>query len=101
MGPELQLVGSVEGMRTSFLIGLFILLSPFFREISAFFRFFIIIASDMMLNSSDSIIQAEAISCLQQLHLFTPRHVHLDRLVVRLCVSFPFFIHDFFLILHR
>ncbi|KAL3985776.1 hypothetical protein ACH3XW_40030 [Acanthocheilonema viteae] len=62
MGPELQLVGAVEGTRTSFLI-----------------------ASVMMLNSSDSLVQAEAISCLQQLHLFTPRHVHLDRLVVRLC----------------
>ncbi|VIO98705.1 Uncharacterized protein BM_BM2175 [Brugia malayi] len=62
MGPELQLVGAVEGTRTSFLIG-----------------------SVMMLNSSDSLVQAEAISCLQQLHLFTPRHVHLDRLVVRLC----------------
>ncbi|VDO46324.1 unnamed protein product [Onchocerca flexuosa] len=64
MGPELQLVGAVEGTRTSFLI-----------------------ASIMMLNSSDSLVQAEAISCLQQLHLFTPRHVHLDRLVIRLCVS--------------
>ncbi|CAG9536111.1 unnamed protein product [Cercopithifilaria johnstoni] len=62
MGPELQLVGAVEGTRTSFLI-----------------------ASVMMLNSSDSLVQAEAISCLQQLHLFTPRHVHLDRLVVQLC----------------
>ncbi|OZC08270.1 hypothetical protein X798_04749 [Onchocerca flexuosa] len=62
MGPELQLVGAVEGTRTSFLI-----------------------ASIMMLNSSDSLVQAEAISCLQQLHLFTPRHVHLDRLVIRLC----------------
>uniref|UniRef100_A0A915Q4W5 HEAT repeat-containing protein 5B n=1 Tax=Setaria digitata TaxID=48799 RepID=A0A915Q4W5_9BILA len=62
IGPELQLVGAVEGTRTSFLI-----------------------ASVMMLNSSDSLVQAEAISCLQQLHLFTPRHVHLDRLVVRLC----------------
>ncbi|MCP9264667.1 HTR5B [Dirofilaria immitis] len=57
MGPELQLVGAVEGTRTSFLI-----------------------ASVMMLNNSDSLVQVEAISCLQQLHLFTPRHVHLDRL---------------------
>ncbi|VDK74235.1 unnamed protein product [Litomosoides sigmodontis] len=62
IGPELQLVGAVEGTRTSFLI-----------------------ASVMMLNSRDCLVQAEAISCLQQLHLFTPRHVHLDRLVVRLC----------------
>uniref|UniRef100_A0A0R3S5B1 HEAT repeat-containing protein 5B n=1 Tax=Elaeophora elaphi TaxID=1147741 RepID=A0A0R3S5B1_9BILA len=62
MGPELQLVGAVEGTRTSFLI-----------------------ASAIMLNSSDSLVQAEAISCLQQLHLFTPRHVHLDRLKLLSC----------------
>ncbi|EJD76264.1 HEAT repeat containing 5B [Loa loa] len=62
MGPELQLVGAVEGTRTSFLI-----------------------ASVIMLNNSDPLVQAEAISCLQQLHLFASRHVHLDRLVVQLC----------------
>ncbi|VDM97337.1 unnamed protein product [Thelazia callipaeda] len=62
MGPELQLVGVVEGTRTSFLI-----------------------ASVMMLNSNDFLVQAEAVTCLQQLHLFAPRHVHLDWLVVRLC----------------
>ncbi|VDN31896.1 unnamed protein product [Gongylonema pulchrum] len=67
MGPELQLVGAVEGTRTSFLI-----------------------ASVMMLNSSDPLVQAEAVLCLQQLHLFAPRHVHLDRLVLRLCVSVAF-----------
>lgn len=88
MGPELQLVGAVEGTRTSFLIGLSLLFSLFISQNFCFYRLFIIIASVMMLNSSDSLVQAEAISCLQQLHLFTPRHVHLDRLVVQLCVSF-------------
>uniref|UniRef100_F1KQ33 HEAT repeat-containing protein 5B n=1 Tax=Ascaris suum TaxID=6253 RepID=F1KQ33_ASCSU len=62
VGPELQSVGAIEGTRTSFLI-----------------------ASAMMLDNGDPIVQAEAISCLQQLHLFAPRYVHLDRLVTHLC----------------
>jgi len=33
----------------------------------------------------DSVVQAEAISCLQQMHLFAPRHVNLTTLVPHLC----------------
>lgn len=32
-------------------------------------------------------VQAESISCLQQLHMFAPRHVELSTLVPILCVS--------------
>lgn len=32
-------------------------------------------------------VQAESIACLQQLHMFAPRHVELSSLVPRLCVS--------------
>lgn len=32
-------------------------------------------------------VQAEAIGCLQQLHLFAPRHLNLTTLVPTLCVS--------------
>lgn len=40
-----------------------------------------------MQDHPDSQVQAEAISCLQQLHLFAPRHVNLTTLVPHLCVS--------------
>ena len=42
----------------------------------------------IMQDHYDSMVQAEAISCLQQLHLFAPRHVNLTTLVPHLCVSF-------------
>ncbi|MEQ2195761.1 hypothetical protein XENOCAPTIV_018006, partial [Xenoophorus captivus] len=38
-------------------------------------------------DHSDSLVQAAAISCLQQLHMFAPRHVNLSSLVPCLCVS--------------
>lgn len=38
-------------------------------------------------DHSDSLVQAAAISCLQQLHMFAPRHVNLSSLVPSLCVS--------------
>ena len=41
----------------------------------------------IMQAHSDSLVQAEAISCLQQLHMFAPRHVNLGTLVPHLCVS--------------
>ena len=39
----------------------------------------------IMQDHPDSMVQAEAISCLQQLHLFAPRHVNLTTLVPHLC----------------
>ena len=41
----------------------------------------------VMQDHPDSQVKAEAISCLQQLHLFAPRHVNLSTLVPHLCVS--------------
>ncbi|XP_078516049.1 HEAT repeat-containing protein 5B [Lissotriton helveticus] len=40
----------------------------------------------IMQDHSDSLVQAAAISCLQQLHMFAPRHVNLSSLVPTLCV---------------
>ncbi|KAJ8412774.1 hypothetical protein AAFF_G00117250 [Aldrovandia affinis] len=40
----------------------------------------------IMQDHSDSLVQAAAISCLQQLHMFAPRHVNLTSLVPCLCV---------------
>uniref|UniRef100_A0AC34FWX2 HEAT repeat-containing protein 5B n=1 Tax=Panagrolaimus sp. ES5 TaxID=591445 RepID=A0AC34FWX2_9BILA len=63
VGPELQMtVGTMDNMRSSFLI-----------------------AAAMMFEHSDPQIKAEALSCWQQLHLFAPRFVQLDRLVTNIC----------------
>ncbi|CAH0385852.1 unnamed protein product [Bemisia tabaci] len=65
VGPELQ--GSVSSVclaRTSFLC-----------------------ACEIMQGHYHPLVQAEAISCLQQLHLFAPRHVNLSSLVPTLCVT--------------
>uniref|UniRef100_A0A914XTE3 HEAT repeat-containing protein 5B n=1 Tax=Plectus sambesii TaxID=2011161 RepID=A0A914XTE3_9BILA len=62
VGPELQSVGAIEGTRSSFLI-----------------------VCAMMFDHPDPTVKAEAIACLQQLHLFAPRFVQLDRLVTQLC----------------
>uniref|UniRef100_A0A915D0I2 HEAT repeat-containing protein 5B n=1 Tax=Ditylenchus dipsaci TaxID=166011 RepID=A0A915D0I2_9BILA len=63
VGPELSTtIGTIEHTRTSFLI-----------------------ACSMMFEHSDPQIKSEAIYCLQQLHLFAPRFVQLDRLVVNIC----------------
>lgn len=64
VGPELpNTIGTIEHTRTSFLI-----------------------ACSMMFKNPEPKIQAEAIYCLQQLHLFAPRFVQLDRLVKNICV---------------
>ncbi|KAK7148026.1 hypothetical protein R3I93_012360 [Phoxinus phoxinus] len=64
VGPELQGNGSsVSTIRSSCLVGCAI-----------------------MQDHSDSLVQAAAISCLQQLHMFAPRHVNLSSLVPCLCV---------------
>ncbi|KAK7105011.1 hypothetical protein V1264_019636 [Littorina saxatilis] len=39
----------------------------------------------IMQDHPDSLVQAEAIACLQQLHMFAPRHVNLNTLVPHLC----------------
>ncbi|KAG9268204.1 HEAT repeat-containing protein 5A isoform X1 [Astyanax mexicanus] len=41
----------------------------------------------VMQDSPDCLVQAQAITCLQQLHMFSPRHVNLATLVPSLCVS--------------
>ncbi|XP_054977873.1 HEAT repeat-containing protein 5B [Sorex araneus] len=64
VGPELQGTGAtVSTIRSSCLVGCAI-----------------------TQDHSDSLVQAAAISCLQQLHMFAPRHVNLSSLVPSLCV---------------
>ncbi len=64
VGPELSAsIGSIESTRTSFLI-----------------------ACALLFSHTDAMVRAEAIAGLQQLHLFAPRFVQLDELVVQLCV---------------
>uniref|UniRef100_A0A8C5MAD1 HEAT repeat-containing protein 5B n=1 Tax=Leptobrachium leishanense TaxID=445787 RepID=A0A8C5MAD1_9ANUR len=64
VGPELQGNGAtISTIRSSCLVGCAI-----------------------MQDHSDSLVQAAAISCLQQLHMFAPRHVNLSSLVPTLCV---------------
>ncbi|XP_035256913.1 HEAT repeat-containing protein 5B isoform X2 [Anguilla anguilla] len=64
VGPELQgNSASISTIRSSCLVGCAI-----------------------MQDHSDSLVQAAAISCLQQLHMFAPRHVNLSSLVPCLCV---------------
>lgn len=41
----------------------------------------------VMQDSPDCLVQTQAISCLQQLHMFAPRHVNLSSLVPSLCVN--------------
>ncbi|XP_043929761.1 HEAT repeat-containing protein 5A isoform X2 [Protopterus annectens] len=65
LGPELQGCGpAVEALRTSCLVG-----------------------CAVMQDNPDCLVQAQAISCLQQLHMFAPRHVNLSSLVPSLCVN--------------
>ena len=40
-----------------------------------------------MQNHPDSLVQAEAINCLQQLHVFAPSHINLGTVVRKLCVN--------------
>uniref|UniRef100_A0A8C8K4G3 HEAT repeat-containing protein 5A n=1 Tax=Oncorhynchus tshawytscha TaxID=74940 RepID=A0A8C8K4G3_ONCTS len=65
LGPDLQGEGqSVSALRTSCLVG-----------------------CAVMQDSPDCLVEAQAISCLQQLHMFAPRHVNLASLVPSLCVN--------------
>ncbi|XP_017540213.1 HEAT repeat-containing protein 5A isoform X1 [Pygocentrus nattereri] len=63
LGPDLQGEGAgVCAVRTSCLVG-----------------------CAVMQDSPDCLVQAQAITCLQQLHMFSPRHVNLASLVPSLC----------------
>lgn len=52
-------------------------------------------ACAIMQDHQDPLVQAEATGCLQQLHLFAPRHVNLSSLVPTLCVRFT--LHLYFI----
>lgn len=45
----------------------------------------LLVACSIMQDHGDALVQTEAISCLQQLHMFAPRHVNLSSLVPVLC----------------
>ncbi|XP_047650433.1 HEAT repeat-containing protein 5A isoform X6 [Phacochoerus africanus] len=63
LGPELQGNSTyISALRTSCLLG-----------------------CAVMQDNPDCLVQAQAISCLQQLHMFAPRHVNLSSLVSCLC----------------
>uniref|UniRef100_A0A7N6B1V5 HEAT repeat-containing protein 5A n=1 Tax=Anabas testudineus TaxID=64144 RepID=A0A7N6B1V5_ANATE len=63
LGPDLQSEGAaVSSLRSSCLVG-----------------------CGVMQASPDCLVQARAISCLQQLHMFSPPHVNLANLVPALC----------------
>uniref|UniRef100_A0AAX7VRD1 HEAT repeat-containing protein 5A n=1 Tax=Astatotilapia calliptera TaxID=8154 RepID=A0AAX7VRD1_ASTCA len=65
LGPDLQGNGAaVSGLRSSCLV-----------------------ACGVMQDSPDCLVQARAISCLQQLHMFSPPHVNLTSLVPALCAN--------------
>lgn len=65
LGPELQgSSATVSALRTSCLLG-----------------------CAVMQDNPDCLVQAQAIACLQQLHMFAPRHVNLSSLVSCLCVN--------------
>uniref|UniRef100_A0A668U616 HEAT repeat-containing protein 5A n=1 Tax=Oreochromis aureus TaxID=47969 RepID=A0A668U616_OREAU len=46
-----------------------------------------LVACGVMQDSPDCLVQARAISCLQQLHMFSPPHVNLTSLVPALCAN--------------
>lgn len=46
-----------------------------------------LLACAIMQDSTDCLVQAQAIACLQHLHMFSPRHIDLASLVPSLCVS--------------
>ncbi|KAJ8308625.1 hypothetical protein KUTeg_013499 [Tegillarca granosa] len=50
-------------------------------------RLYCLVCCAIMQDHPDSLVQAEAIACLQQLHMFAPRHVNLSSLVPHLCLT--------------
>ncbi|XP_018409657.1 PREDICTED: HEAT repeat-containing protein 5A [Nanorana parkeri] len=49
-------------------------------------RNYCLLACSVMQENPDCLVQAQGISCLQQLHMFAPKHVNLSSLVPTLCV---------------
>ncbi|XP_071161425.1 HEAT repeat-containing protein 5B-like isoform X1 [Mytilus edulis] len=48
-------------------------------------RLYCMVCCAIMQCHQDSLVNAEAITCLQQLHMFAPRHVNLTSLIPQLC----------------
>ncbi|XP_062863467.1 HEAT repeat-containing protein 5A [Trichomycterus rosablanca] len=46
-----------------------------------------LLACTIMQDNPDCLVQAQAIACLQQLHMFSPRHIDLASLVPSLCMN--------------
>lgn len=46
-----------------------------------------LVGCEVMRAGPDCLVRARAVSCLQQLHMFSPPHVNLAELVPALCVS--------------
>lgn len=46
-----------------------------------------VVSCAIMQNHPDSLVQAEAINCLQQLHVFAPSHINLGTVVRKLCIN--------------
>ncbi|XP_075700504.1 HEAT repeat-containing protein 5A isoform X3 [Rhinoderma darwinii] len=63
LGPELQGSGESEASQ----------------------RNYCLLACSVMQENPDCLVQAQGISCLQQLHMFAPQHVNLSSLVPTLC----------------
>lgn len=59
-------------------------------------------ACAIMQDHEDPLVQAESTVCLQELHMFTPKHVNLTALVWTLCVSNKKYINcwDFYIYSH-
>ncbi|KAM3918608.1 HEAT repeat-containing protein 5A isoform 2-T2 [Leptodactylus fuscus] len=55
-------------------------------ELVASQRAYFLLACSVMQENPDCLVQAQGISCLQQLHMFAPKHVNLSSLVPTLCV---------------
>ncbi len=50
-------------------------------------RLFCTTACSVMQNHPDSLVQSEAIYCLQQLHIFAPNFLNLNTVVPQLCTT--------------
>ncbi|XP_068109960.1 HEAT repeat-containing protein 5A isoform X2 [Hyperolius riggenbachi] len=55
-------------------------------ELASSQRKFCLLACSVMQEHPDCLVQAQGIACLQQLHMFAPKHVNLSSLVPTLCV---------------
>ncbi|CAI4225162.1 unnamed protein product [Auanema sp. JU1783] len=64
VGPELGCTGAIEGVRGSLLV-----------------------ACALQFSHPDPLVRSEALAGLQQMHLYAPRYVHLNRLVHDICRS--------------